>query len=84
VVKDFDLPPKLNRDPRPGRYVGSCGGRLLPRHAAAHSVQFETKILSGFHGTAYRLAYQERHFDSTLLDIENNGACNGQIRCSHS
>ena len=49
------------------------GRRRCPQHPA------ESSILGGFHGTAHGFAYERRHFDSALLDVENDGSCGGSF-----
>src|SRR5215468_8327012 len=49
-------------------------GSLFTRQAAAHRVQFEAAVLGRLDGAANTLADERRHFDATLLDIENDRA----------
>lgn len=48
--------------------------RLLPRHTAADGLQFEASILRGFQRSPYGLAYEGRHFNSALLDVQDHGS----------
>jgi hypothetical protein len=59
--------------------VGPGCGRLLPRHSAAHSIEFEAEILSSFDSAAHGLPNERWNFDSTLLDVQNDGTAGGQL-----
>ena len=69
----------------------SGGGILLPRHTAANSFQFKTRILSGLYGAANGFPNEGWDFDSALLDVQDHSSrawnfwrrC-GVLRCSWS
>src|SRR5215472_5175290 len=52
---------------------------LLASKSAADSLQLEPSILRGFYCAAKRLADKRRHFDPTLLHIQNHGAARGKV-----
>ena len=57
-----------------GGHVRSGWWRLLAGHATAYGFQFETCILSGFHGTADGFPDEGGDFDSALFDIQDDGS----------
>lgn len=56
--------------------MGSGGGGLLAGYSTAYGIQLQTDVLGGFYRSAHRLPDERRHFDSALLDVEDDGSGN--------
>ena len=59
--------------------MGSGEGRLLSRYAAADRIELQAGILGSFDRAADGLSDKGWDFDSTLLDVEDDGAARWQL-----
>ncbi len=65
---------ELDGDPSACRNVGSGGWSLLAGYAAADRLQFQARVLCSIESSSYRFPNKRGHFDSALLDVEDDGS----------